>query len=63
MNAYRILVVAGREWREIYRDRMFLILAFVLPITQMLVFTYGMSLDVENVPIAILDQDHSELSR
>lgn len=63
MNTYRILVVAGREWREIYRDRMFLILAFVLPITQMLVFTYGMSLDVENVPIAILDQDHSELSR
>lgn len=63
MNHQRILAVAKREWREIYRDRLFLSLAFVFPITMMLAFAYGLSLDVEDIPIAVLDQDRSELSR
>lgn len=63
MNYQRILAVAKREWQEIYRDRLFLSLAFVFPITMMIAFAYGLSLDVEDIPIAVLDQDRSELSR
>jgi len=42
---------------------MFLSLAFLIPILWMLVFGYGMVLDVENIPYAVLDRDHSSLSR
>lgn len=63
MNPERILAIAGREWREIYRDRLSLSLAFVLPVMMMLAFTYGLSLDVKNIPIAVLDLDHSATSR
>ena len=63
MNVRRIAAVASKEWRETVRDRMFFSLAFVLPILWMLVFGYGLVLDVENIPYAVLDRDHSALSR
>jgi len=63
VNVRRISAVASKEWRETVRDRMFLSLAFLIPILWMLVFGYGMVLDVENIPYAVLDRDHSSLSR
>lgn len=63
MNVRRIAAVASKEWRETVRDRMFLALAFLIPILWMLVFGYGMVLDVENIPYALLDRDQSALSR
>ncbi len=63
MNLKRLLAVAYKEWREILRDRIFFLLAFVLPILFMLVFGYGITPDVENVPLAVVDYDHSTLSR
>ena len=63
MNLRRIAAVASKEWRETVRDRMFFSLAFLLPILWMLVFGYGLVLDVENIPYAVLDSDQSALSR
>lgn len=63
MNLRRMIAVATKEWREIVRDRMFFSLAFVVPAVLMLIFGYGLSLDVENVPVAIADHDRSALSR
>lgn len=63
MNVRRIAAVASKEWRETVRDRMFLALAFLIPILWMLVFGYGMVLDVENIPYAVVDRDQSALSR
>ena len=63
MNLRRIAAVASKEWRETVRDRMFFSLAFLLPILWMLVFGYGLVLDVENIPYAALDRDQSALSR
>ena len=63
MNLRRIAAVASKEWRETVRDRMFLSLAFLIPFLWMLVFGYGMVLDVENIPYAVLDRDQSSLSR
>jgi len=45
------------------RDRMFLLLAFLLPVLWMLVFGYGLVLDVEHIPLVVVDRDHSSLSR
>jgi ABC-2 type transport system permease protein/ribosome-dependent ATPase len=63
MNVNRIAAVASKEWREVTRDRMFLLLAFLMPTLWMIVFGYGLVLDVERIPFAVLDRDHSELSR
>jgi hypothetical protein len=63
MNPTRIKALAYKEWREILRDRLFLSLAFILPVSMMLIFGYGIKLDVENLPFAVLDQDRTAMSR
>ncbi len=63
MKLIRVQAIMYKEWREILRDRLFLTLAFVVPASLMLVFGYSISLDVENLPFAVLDQDHSAMSR
>jgi ABC-2 type transport system permease protein/ribosome-dependent ATPase len=63
MNAARVFAVAYKEWREIVRDRLFFALAFVVPAVLMLLFGFGLSLDVEDIPMAVVDYDRSALSR
>lgn len=63
MNMRRVTALAYKEWREILRDRLFLALAFVVPASLMLVFGYGLTLDVEHIPFAVVDHDQSALSR
>lgn len=55
--------VASKEWREVTRDRLFLLLAFLMPPLWMVVFGYGLVLDVERVAFVILDRDGSAFSR
>ena len=63
MNLKRVATLAHKEWRETTRDRLFLSLAFLLPVLWMVVFGYGLVLDVENIPLAVLDRDRTTLSR
>jgi ABC-2 type transport system permease protein/ribosome-dependent ATPase len=63
MNLRRVAAVAFKEWREVTRDRMFLLLAFFMPAVWMFVFGYGLVLDVEDISFAVVDRDHSALSR
>ena len=63
MSLRRIAAVAFKEWRETVRDRMFFLLAFLLPVLWMAVFGYGLVLDVESIPFAAVDRDRSALSR
>ena len=63
MNWARFTAVIAKEWAEITRDRLFLGLAFIVPPILMLVFGLGMNLDVEDIPLAIIDYDHSPQSR
>lgn len=63
MNIRRIIAITGKEWREILRDRLYFLLAFLLPMMLIIVFGYGMSQEINNIPFAVLDYDHSRLSR
>ncbi|MGE5443296.1 MAG: ABC transporter permease, partial [Ignavibacteriales bacterium] len=63
MNLKRIVTIAYKEWREILRDKLFFSLAFIVSIVLMVVFGFGLSLDVENIPFAVVDYDHSAMSR
>ena len=60
MSGFGALVL--RELREILRDPMTLIIAFVMPIVLALLFAYGMNLDVSHVATAVVDEDKSAQS-
>jgi ABC-2 type transport system permease protein/ribosome-dependent ATPase len=59
----RIYTLARKEVQEIVRDRLYLLLAFMLPVALLVVFGYGMTQDVERVGLAVIDEDHSASSR
>ena len=63
MNFNRVWAVTYKEWREIFRDRLFFAMAFVLPISIFLVVGFGISFDVEKITFAVLDQDNTVTSR
>ncbi|MFW5837141.1 MAG: ABC transporter permease [Desulfovibrionaceae bacterium] len=63
MRLRRIWAVTRRELQEILRDRLFFTLAFLIPPLLMAVFNFGLSLDVEDIPAAVVDRDNSRLSR
>lgn len=63
MRLARVAALARKEWREMLRDRIYLMLAFALPVVLMLVFGHGMSQEVEQVGLAVLDEDRSATSR
>lgn len=59
----RVLVQSMREWQEFRRDWVSLTLAFVLPLTTLLLIGYGLRLELKKVPVAIEDRDKSTTSR
>ena len=63
MKLRRVMAIAGCEARQLRRDKMALIRSFGVPLTLLLLFGYGLSLDVEHIPFAAIDYDHSALSR
>ena len=63
MNARKIRAIARKEYCHLIRDFRSLILAFVIPLLMILLFGYALSLDVEHIPTAVVDHDHTPESR
>ena len=59
----RIFSVVRKELRELLRDRISLITVLIVPLSMMLVFGYGLKLEIKHVPVGVLDFDKSYLSR
>ncbi len=59
----RLMAVAQKEVKEILRDKLYLALAFGVPLLLFILFGFGLTLDVNNIPFAVLDQNRSPLSR
>ena len=59
----RIPSIAIKEFKEIWRNRLFLVLAFFVPFVMFVVFGYGITLDIENMPFGYIDYDKTPLSR
>jgi ABC-2 type transport system permease protein len=58
-----IRAIMRREFTDVRRDRRSLILTFLYPICMLVMYGYGIRYDVDNVPLTILDYDHSAESR
>jgi len=59
----RLLAVSSKETRELLRDRVRMAFALLGAVFMMIIFGYGISLDVENLAFASFDQDQSPQSR
>ncbi|OLF51228.1 ribosome-associated ATPase/putative transporter RbbA [Pseudomonas chlororaphis] len=63
MRLSRLIAVATREGKELLRDRVRLSFALLGALFMMVIFGYGISLDVENLAFAVYDQDQTPQSR
>ena len=58
-KARRVWSLVWKEARQIVRDPSSIALGVVLPVLLILLFGYGLSLDVQNVPVAVVLEDPS----
>jgi len=58
-KAWRTQALIKKECRQILRDPSTIIVGMVLPVLLILLFGYGLSLDVKNIPIAVVLEDTS----
>ena len=59
----RIGAMAAKETLHVLRDPRTLYLALVMPVVMLFLFGYGVSFDVDHLPLAVADLDRSEASR
>lgn len=59
----RTLAVARKEATQVLRDSRSLYLALGIPVMLMILFGYALSLDVDNIPLAVWDQARTPQSR
>jgi len=63
MNLRRVLAIAFKETLQVWRDPRSLAIALLMPLMQMGLLGYGVSLDIRRVPLCIYDQERSQTSR
>jgi len=63
MNAGRLTAMARKEWLQLRRDPRSMILAFLLPLVMVVFFSYAISWDLDDIPLAVVDQDRTAESR
>lgn len=63
MSFTRFLAVATKEIVQIRRDSRSLIIVLIMPVILVLLFGYGVNLDLKNLPIYVYDRDGSQQSQ
>lgn len=63
MKLRRVLAMAIKETLQIWRDPRSLAVALLMPLMQMALLGYGVSLDIKHVPLCIYDEANTQPSR
>ena len=63
INLRRLTAVARKEFIHVLRDRRALAIAILLPMIMLMIFGYALTLDLDRVPLAVLDQSRTPQSR
>jgi len=63
MSFVRFLAVSRKEFIQILRDARSLFIVVIMPVTLMLLFGYGVNLDLKGLPICVYDRDASQQSQ
>jgi len=59
----RLWAVARKEINHIMRDQTTFILVLLTPVTMLFLMAYALTVDIQHVPVAVLDSDRSPTSR
>lgn len=62
MNMHRLRTLIVKEHKQLLRDRSSIVLGLLMPVILLLIFGYGMSLDIRNIKLTIVEQEPSALS-
>lgn len=63
MNFTRFFAVARKEIIQVLRDSRSLIIVLIMPVILVLLFGYGVNLDLKHLPIYVYDRDGSQQSQ
>ena len=63
MRWTRVRALAEKETLHILRDPRTSFLGLVLPLIMLLLFGFGISFDIDHIPMAVVDRDHTAESR
>jgi ABC-2 type transport system permease protein len=63
MSFTRLAAVARKEVVQILRDARSLIIVLIMPVILVLLFGYGVNLDLKHLPVYVYDQDGSQQSQ
>jgi len=63
MKWRRIVAIARKEVIQISRDPRSLLIVFLLPVVQLLMYGYAVNLDVKHVPLCVYDRDGTQVSQ
>jgi ABC-2 type transport system permease protein len=63
MSLTRLLAVARKEVIQIFRDARSLIIVVLMPAILVLLFGYGVNLDLKGLPVYVMDRDGSQQSQ
>lgn len=63
MKPRRLWAVIYKEFLQISRDVRVLVMAFAVPMMMLILFGYAVTLDINNLPLGVYDQDNSQESR
>jgi ABC-2 type transport system permease protein len=63
VNLKRLWAVGYKESLQILRDIRVLIMAFAIPLILLILFGYAVTLDIDNLPLGVYDQDNSRESK
>ena len=63
MNSTRLIAVARKEIVQILRDSRSLIIVVIMPVILVLLFGYGVNLDLKHLPVYVYDEDGSQQSQ
>jgi ABC-2 type transport system permease protein len=63
MSLTRLAAMAAKEVTQILRDVRSLVIVIVMPVILVLLFGYGVSLDLKHLPVYVYDRDGSQQSR
>ncbi len=60
---FRLITILGKEFKELFRDPLYLTFALIVPAVIIILMGYGLILDVKNIPVSFIDYDRTQLSR
>ena len=63
MSLRRIFAMMRKEVIQIWRDPRSLLVIFAMPVVQLIIYGYGVNLDIQHIPLCVYDRDATQSSQ